>query len=139
MKRQSPDKASLPLRPSIRIFTGMIGKRQIRITLLVFILAFICQCVQPLLAAPSAAATTFAERTIVSYQDKLPNAELERVQVPVVSGAHILVQKSFSPVILQAAASFVYGADLLNNAQLRESARLRKDYLFYIYPSHHFW
>jgi len=117
----------------------MIGRRQIRITLLVFILAFICQCVQPLLAAPSAAATTPVERTIVSYQDKLPNAELDRVHVPVATGAHILVQKSSSPEILQAATSFVSGAYFLNNAQLRESARLRKDYLFYIYPSHHFW
>lgn len=117
----------------------MIRKGYIRLVVLFFAFAFSCQSMQPLFAAPSPAAKESSAASIVSSKGELPNAELERTHFPVVTGAHILVQKIIPSTLLPLTSSFFGGAVVLNNLQIRESSRLSKDYLFHIYPTHHFW
>ncbi len=93
----------------------------------------------PLFAAPVPANKEPGAVAVLSSKSDLPNAELERTPLPVVAGAHLFVQKIISPAVLPSAATVFCSTVLVNNLQIRETALLVKDYLFHIYPTHHFW
>ncbi|MES1218039.1 MAG: hypothetical protein ABUT20_21205 [Bacteroidota bacterium] len=114
--------------------------KQIRIKILFIavILAIACSCIQTSFSIAAAASPLPGNTTLTDQLKHIPNAELEGLHLPVVSGVHTAAQKNFVPFQLSI-ASHVHQLSSSENLQIQASSLLIRDYLSHIYPSHNFW
>lgn len=87
----------------------------------------------------TAAAVPCKQQALIVQSAQLPNTELERQELPARTIAHVTEKRQvtfFEPTRFSDPGSIIIAVTLLK-AGIR--ALPVKDYLFYIYPSHHFW
>lgn len=89
-------------------------------------------------APPSPASEMKAANSLYDQRGTIPNAELEGLHFPT-AAVHVVVQKNLGSSLLPTSLLFSADSRAFENRQLKATAGLAKDYLFYIYPSHHFW
>jgi hypothetical protein len=89
-------------------------------------------------AAPSPVSEKKAANSLYDQRGTTPNAELEGLHFPT-AAVHVVVQKNLGSSLLPTSLLFSADSRAFENRQLKTTAGLAKDYLFFIYPSHHFW
>lgn len=115
----------------------MNRKWGIRILLLVFAVASLATVVRP--TTPVPICETALNDSFAAPSSSIPHTELDRINPITLTVGHTAVQKDNIPI------HPVTGCDQKNlyvsieTLLIRESSYLPKDYLFFIYPSHHFW
>jgi hypothetical protein len=93
----------------------------------------------PVFAIPSSPAKGVVSGNYYYQQPATPNAELELTHIHAPTGIHSAVHKLSAPSFLSYPAIYHFYPNLIIASRIRQSSLLVKDYLFHIYPSHHFW
>lgn len=115
----------------------MNRKWGICVLLAVFTLTILASAVRTTSPAPIGDIPT--NEGLVAPSTNTANSELDRTNTTNFIGGHAAEQRAhipFQPVNNPGLNDLFVSID---NLRIRESSFLVKDYLFFIYPSHHFW
>lgn len=116
----------------------MLRKRYTRVVLLLFLLAF-AGGGQQVLQAAATNQKQEAKGNFVFSGHQLPHDELDKTQLSSWAGAQLQHPRTISSAFVLPAGSLADRFTLSPGIYNRQKNLPVKDYLFHIYPSHHFW
>ena len=108
-----------------------------RIFLAVFAVLVLASAVRT--STPVPVSDTAINEGLLAPSSTIPHTELDRINGTGITTAHASYPKDNIPFHPVAGTNHKDLYVAIETRHIRESSYLVKDYLFFIYPSHHFW